>query len=789
MNGEYCGILYISMKLSLIKNLILLGLSGCFILTGSVILFYIFTPLPKGEIGNIASRQSIILTDRNDEFLFDFSENEKRTYTPIEEMSENIINATIAIEDHRFFEHGGIRIDALVRAFITNLMTLSFSQGGSTITQQMVKNVFLTSDRKIKRKLKEFLLTIKIERELDKDEILELYLNTISYGGVLYGVAEASNTFFGKKPSELTVAEAAYLAAIPNAPTYFSPYGQNKKDLEERKNKVLSLMFKHELITREEYASARREGVHFRQQNRFTVQAPHFVFFIKSLLEQEYGPRLKELEGQKIKTSLDLNLQKKVEEILKEFAPGLEKKSKAKNIASVVLSTNGDILAMVGSRDFFDADIEGRVNITTSRRQTGSTFKPIAYAKAFERGLRPETVVYDVPTQFNHTCDKDRFETTESGCYSPVNYSGEFLGPISLRNALARSINIPAIKTLYIAGVAETVTLAKQMGITTLTQNPYHYGLSLVLGGADITPLEMAQAYNVFANDGLFTPNRWYYTEKEPLRKRVLPEHITREITDILSDNEARAPTFGRNSAMNIQSPTVAVKTGTTNNIRDIWIVGYSPSAVVLVWAGNADGATLEGETSGFSLSRAFRDIMLTTSETYRQNGSYFQKNTVPPKPGPAILGGYVDTDEPHSILHYIQRDNPTQEAENPEENEVQYEHWEFGVQDWIEQNPTVMADSNTNRQNSIQFNIHSPNPEEDLPYNETVTIMAVQPPTKNRQYEFYVNETLVGSSHIPIFSFTPYTLFPQKPEEITIRVIATTEIGILLAEEVYRVK
>ena len=653
------------MSLSVVKNLFLIFLSAFFVCAGGVVLFYIFTPLPQGEVENIATKQSIILTDRNGEFLFDFSENEKRTHTPIEEISKNIINATIAIEDHLFFEHRGIRPDALLRAFITNILTLSFSQGGSTITQQMVKNVFLTSDRKIKRKLKEFLLTIKVEDQLSKEEILELYLNTIGYGGVLFGVAEASNTFFGKKPSEVSIAEAAYLAAIPNAPTRFSPYGKNRKDLENRKERVLFLMLENNMITREEYRESRNEQVHFKEQNRFAVQAPHFVFFVKGGLEREYGPRLRALEGQKIKTTLDLPLQKRVEEVIQKFAPQLEKRSGAKNIAAVILSKDGDILSMVGSRDFFDNEIDGRVNIITSRRQTGSTFKPIAYAKAFEKGLRPETVVYDVPTQFTHTCEKERFETTQDGCYSPVNYSGRFLGPLTLRNALAQSINIPAIKTLYMANVVDTVALARSMGITSLTQNPHHYGLSLVLGGADITPLELAQAYNVFANDGIFVPYKWLFTEGER-RRRVLTKEVARDITSILSDDVARAPAFGRNSAMNIKTPTVAVKTGTTNNIRDIWIVGYSPSVVVLLWAGNSDGTALEGETSGFTLARTFREIILAASETYNKNGPYFPPNTTPPKPAPDVVAGYIDTKEPHSILHYIQRNNLTKEVVDP---------------------------------------------------------------------------------------------------------------------------
>ena len=276
-----------------IKNILLLSLSVAFFTAGYVTLFYTFTPLPGIDIHNVVSKQSIILTDRNDEFLFDFSVNEKRTFVPYEEIAKNVINATIAIEDHLFFEHNGIRIDAFMRALINNIRTLSFSQGGSTITQQVIKNVFLTTEKKIERKMKEFLLAIKLEKQLEKEEILEIYLNTISYGGVSYGVAEASKSFYGKKPSELTIAESAYLAAIPKAPTYYSPYGRNRKALEARKNQVLQLMLKHNLITRDEYREARAEEVYFQDQDTFSIRAPHFVFFVKEQLEKEYGSGLK----------------------------------------------------------------------------------------------------------------------------------------------------------------------------------------------------------------------------------------------------------------------------------------------------------------------------------------------------------------------------------------------------------------------------------------------------------------------------------------------------------------
>lgn len=773
---------------TVIKNIVLLMISVALFTSGYVTLFYTFTPLPDADIESVASKQSIILVDRNEEFLFDFSVDERRTFILYEEVSENVIKATTAIEDHLFFEHNGIRIDAFLRALANNLRTLSFNQGGSTITQQVVKNVFLTTEKKIERKMKEFLLAIKLEKQLNKEKILELYLNTISYGGVSYGIAEASNTFYGKKPSELTVAEAAYLAAIPKAPTYYSPYGQNRKALEARKNLVLQLMLKHDFITREQYREARREGVYFQDRNTFSIRAPHFVFYVKEQLEKEYGAGLKALEGQKIKTTIDIEMQEEIEEMMREFIPEIEEKFGATNIASVVLAAEtGEILSMVGSRDFFNNEIDGKVNITTSLRQPGSTFKPIAYAEAFKKGLTPETIIYDVRTQFTYSCRKERFESTKSGCYAPLNYTGEFNGPMSLRNALAQSINIPAVKVLYIASIENVVRLAKKMGITSLTQKPEYYGLSLVLGGGDVTPLDLAQVYSVFANEGIYIPHTWKPVEEGKQGKRVLAKSIVQDLTDILSDNEARAPVFGRNSSLHIASPPTAVKTGTSDNARDIWVVGYSPGVVVLIWAGNSDSTLLENDATGFRLAPLFKKIMIMVSKRYGKQDAYFSKNTVPPELGPEILFGILDTKNPHNILHYIQRYRPTQPPRNPGDD-AQYEHWEYGVQEWIRENK--LSDSNRkNRNDGAVKNFSIEEPRSDIYFDEIVTIIPTEIQAKNAQYEFYVNNTLVGSSHLRTFSFDPKEILDKNEKEVTIRIIANTDQGVYIAEKKYEVK
>ena len=777
------------MKFKFIVNILLLLVSGGFLGLGVIFLFYVFTPLPNIEIQNIDSRQSIILEDRSGEFLFDFSKNEKRTYIPIEDISENIINATIAIEDHLFFEHSGVRIDAFLRALFNNITTQSFSQGGSTITQQVIKNIFLTTEKKIERKMKEILLAWKIEKLLEKDKILELYLNTIPYGGVIYGIGEASNSFFGKKPSEITIAEAAYLAAIPNASTYFSPYGSHKTALENRKNRIISLMLEHGFISREEYTKAKNDKVHFQEESRFVIQAPHFVFFVKKQLEKEYGQRLSSLEGEKIRTTIDLQLQKTIEDILNEASIKFKEKHNGENLAAVVLATKtGEILSMVGSQGFFNDDIDGGVNIITSLRQPGSTFKPIVYAKAFEKGLRPETIVYDVATQFTIICDKDRFESAEKdNCYSPFNYTEKFVGPITLKSALAQSINIPAVKVLYLAGAGEVISLAKDMGITSFKKQPYEYGLSMALGSVEVTPIELAQAYSVFANDGLFIPNTWKLTDTKPSARRVIPQNVSRDITEILSDDRARAPIFGFRSPLYIENQQVAVKTGTTNNSRDAWVVGYSPDVIVLIWGGNSDGTILENNAAGFSLARPFRDIMIESLNRYGLKGSYFPRNTSTPEISQNIVNGIIDSDNHHSILHYIDRKNfketPTDPATDP-----QYDHWEFGVQNWVSSNKEEVINRgvDTNVRYTERFLILTPPTETNLSLDDVVTVAATPITRETTEYEFYVNNKLIGSSHLPIFNFKPSQVIKDSSIEVTVRIIANNVLGVFSTERTY---
>jgi 1A family penicillin-binding protein len=598
-------------------------------LTLIILIFLVFgfsalwlSTLKIPDLGSFETRkvaESTKIYDRTGKvLLYDVHQNTKRTAVPFDTISRNIKNATIAIEDAEFYNHHGIRITSIIRAVLANIFSRGYSQGGSTITQQVVKNTLLTTDKSVARKIKEWYLSLKIERVFTKDQILSVYLNETPYGGSIYGIEEASRTFLGKSSSDLSIAESAYLAAIPQAPTFYSPYGSNKDKLEIRKDLVLQKMLENRFITQEEYASAKKEKVVFQPKDPYGILAPHFVEFIKQYLIDKYGESSIEENGYKVITTLDYDMQKKAETVVKEYALKNKELYNAENAALIAIDPKtGQILAMVGSRNYFDKEIDGNFNVTIHNRQPGSTFKPFVYATAFEKGYTPDTVLFDVPTEFQSTCTPDGRPINPNGdpnqCYMPENYDGLYLGPISLRNALAQSRNIPSIKTLYLAGIKDSIKTAQDMGITSLSNNPDQYGLTLVLGGGEVSLLDLTSAYGVFANNGIRNPYISIISvtdkngnEVESLRQRsesVMDQNITSQISNILSDNVARTPAYGENSPLYFPGRPVAVKTGTTNDYKDVWIVGYTPSLAVGAWAGNNNNTSMEKKVAGMIIA------------------------------------------------------------------------------------------------------------------------------------------------------------------------------------------
>lgn len=680
--------------------------------------------------------QSTKIYDRTGKvLLYDIFQDQKRTIVTFDKISPYIKEATMAIEDQDFYTHNGIKPTAFLRAIFINLTSLSYSQGGSTITQQVIKKTILSDDKTATRKIKEWILALRLEKMLTKDEIFELYLNEIPYGGNFYGVEEASQAYFGKKALDVTVAEAAYLAALPQAPSYYSPYGTHKKDLDDRKNVVLNEMKQMGYIDEEEYQKAKNEVVTFLPKEEKGIKAPHFVMFVKEYLVKKYGEEVLENGGLRVTTTLNYDLEKKAEEIALKYALINEKTVKGKNDGLVVIDPKtGEILTMVGSRDYFDKTIDGQYNIATAKRQPGSTFKPFIYAEAFNRGYTPETVLFNTETQFGTACSVDSMSSTPP-CYSPKNYNAKYTGPMALRDALAASVNVPAVKLLYLVGVQNAINLARSMGITSLT-NANQYGLTLVLGGGEVSLLDMTSAYGVFANDGVRNPyvailkiedaQGNVLEEITPKPTSVLNPESARRISSILSDNVARAPLFGSNSLVYFGGRDVAAKTGTTNDNKDGWLIGYTPSVVVGAWAGNNENTPMVG-MSGTIIApmwRALMDEALKTvpnesfidpivEDSYDikpilrgkwQGGISSISQTTPVTPAPfnnlmPIVPQQTDSLLPyesvsenlsggiHSILHWVDKSNPRGPIPTNPTSDPQYKYWEYSVQKWLQAN------------------------------------------------------------------------------------------------------
>lgn len=724
------------------------------------------------------------------------------------DISRNVKNAAVAIEDVEFYQHHGIKPTAILRAVFANLISVGYSQGGSTITQQVIKNALLTQDKSLSRKIKEWVLSLKLEKVMSKDEILTTYLNEAPYGGNIYGVEEAAKSFFGKNAFDLTLAESAYLAALPNAPTYFSPYGGNRKALEKRKNLVLEQMLKNKFITESEHAAALAEKVTFLQQEGAGIKAPHFVMKVKSELEQKYGSEIMRSGGFKVITTIDYDLQTKAEEIVKRYANENATKYNASNGAiTAVNATNGDILVMVGSRDYFDQNIDGNYNIATALRQPGSSFKPFVYATAFNKGYTPDTVLFDLPTQFSTECKPDGtpiIPGNEDKCYSPENYDGKFRGPITLRSALAQSINIPSIEVLYLAGIRDSINLATDMGISTLA-DPDRYGLTLVLGGGEVSLLDMTGAYAVFANDGVKVPphdilkiedgNGKIIYSYAPEIKKVLEQNIARKISDVLSNNEARSPSYGYGSPLYFPGYDVAAKTGTTNDYRDAWIIGYSPRVAVGAWAGNNDNSPMEKRVAGFIVAPMWNAFMQEVLKS--EPVSHFKK---PDEDSESALkpvlrgvwqggesyfidtrtGQYANASTPdeykqekiipnvHSILYWVNKGNPMGPKPDHPEIDSQFNLWEVPIQKWVSENninttlePVKIQTPATSAQQTDQpksLNVSFLSPGQGVTYlstNKINVLLSITSKYPVIQAEFYANGEFIGSVVNPPFSIS----------------------------------
>jgi len=814
----------------LFKNLAFF-FAGGFLLIMSLVIIWVFS-IKIPDFHSFETRKTINSTkiyDRTGQvLLYDINNDVKRTSISFEDMSVNIKNATVAIEDSNFYNEGGIRLTSIVRAAIADVFHVGKVQGGSTITQQLVKNTLLNSNKTIIRKVEEWILAVKIDRSMTKEKILEAYLNESPYGGNIYGVEEAAKMYFGEDAANLDLAQAAYLASLPQSPTTLSPYGKNKDKLDARKNLVLSRMLQLNFITKDQYNAAVNEVVTFLPQETGGIKAPHFVFFIKDYLEQKYGADKVEQGGLKVTTTLDYGLQQQAEQIVKDGALQNEKDYNATNAALVAIDpTTGQILTMVGSRDYFDKNIDGNFNVTTAGRQPGSSFKPFIYATAFDKGFTPDTVLFDLPTEFDTNCNA--YGNALSGhnqkdCYMPSDFDNKYRGPMTLRNALAQSINIPAVKLFYLVGIQDAFNVAENMGISTLT-DPSNYGLTLVIGGGEATLLDMTSAYGVFANNGTKNPttgilevqdqNGNVLEQFNPNPKNVLSKNTALTISDILSDNKARTPTFGANSVLNI--PNVAVKTGTTNNDKDAWTIGYTPSIAVGVWAGNNDNKPMKSGGSAVAApiwnkfitaamqnlpAQKFEKPNLTYDPTivkpvlrgfWQGNNNFFidkiSGKLATASTPPETREEKVVTDV-HSILYWVDRSNITGPAPTNPSKDSQFSHWEIPVQNWWAthagnypittwaEKPSVTDDVHTDANKPI-VSILEPNSTDTYTPDQKIKLqISSTGHFPLQKIDIFINDIYMETIKAPFdFSFTPSSLDSLK---------ATNEIKLISYDTVY---
>ncbi|MFH1461180.1 MAG: PBP1A family penicillin-binding protein [Patescibacteria group bacterium] len=816
---------------SLIKLIIFLGIIG--VLTVIIITAYFAKDLPDPtKIEDREIIESTKIYDRTGQIvLYDIHGEEKRTIIPLEEIPQFIKEATIAIEDDNFYHHIGLDWKGILRAAWANLTNQRIAQGGSTITQQFIKNAYLggpQSARTFARKIKEAILALLMERKYSKDEILGFYLNQVPYGSNAYGIEAASQTFFNKSAKDLTLAQGALLSALPNAPSYYSPSGSHPDELKVRQEDILDRMVNFGYLSQEQADQAKQEELKYASPG--DLKAHHFVTMVQEYLEDKYGSDYTDINmaGLKVYTSLDWSLQEAAEQAV---TKGTEKNTayRATNAALVAINPKtGQVLALVGSKNYS----EDQFNVATSpNRQPGSSFKPFAYAMAFKKGFTPETILFDLKTNFG------KFGPGEGQDYSPKNYDLKFRGPVTMRTALAQSINVPSVKTLYLAGVNDTINLAQDMGITTLKERN-RYGLSLVLGGGEVKLIDETAAYGVFAAEGIKHPLSFVLRIKDNQgnileefkddSNRVLDEQIARQISDILSDEEARAPIFGSHSKLYLPGRPAAVKTGTTQDYADGWTIGYTPSLVVGVWAGNNDFTKKmkEGAAGVYVAAPIWNDFMTgayqvktkeeKTSIDDSLKNELLQEFTLPketekftlPEPSPESnipmvngqiayqnkieidkISGKLATDltppdlikeriyqEVHSILYYLDQDDSN------------LANWEEPVKQWAlsqscaqgvcyNQNIPQEYDDIHTKENQPQVEIAFPQ-ENSLINGDKLTIQAqASAPLGIKQLDFFFNNQLVGTDQTPpytvTFSLSSY-LLPQEKQTIKVRAYDT---------------
>ncbi len=616
------------------------------------------------------SNLSTKIYDRNGKLLYDIYGDKDRALVNYSQLPPYVKQATIAIEDKNFYKEQGFSTLGIIRSILSTIF-LGRVEGGSTITQQVVKNTLLTPERTITRKIKEFILAVQVEHRYSKDEILQIYLNEVPYGGTAWGIEAAAQTYFGVEAKDLSLTEAVILAGLPQSPSTYTPFGSNPKAYIARANDVSRRMREDSYITKAQEDQLDRDvpNVKFNSNNK-GIAAPHFVFYVKDQLIKVYGEKFVEQGGLKVTTTLDLDLQNKVQQIVAEEIAKLADYHAGNGAAVVEDPKNGQILAMIGSKDYFAKDYDGQVNVAMSLRQPGSSLKPFTYATAFKAGYNPSFVLMDVPTEFPGGIGQPP--------YKPVNYDGKFRGPVQVRFALGNSFNLPAVKMLALVGIKNMLRTAYDAGLKTLEptdDNLKRFGLAVTLGGGEVRLADLTNGYATLADSGVYhdpisilkvqdRSGKTLQEVKDTQRKEVLGKDITFLISHILSDNNARSEEFGGSSLLNVSGKTVAVKTGTTDDKRDNWAVGYTPSIVVGVWVGNNDNSPMNQKiASGITGATPIWNRIISTALAGKGAESFSKPDNVNALEIDAFGGGLPCRDFPKRSEYFIKGTEPTRDC------------------------------------------------------------------------------------------------------------------------------
>lgn len=652
------------------STLIFFSLIALIVLTiFSFIVFAKDLPSPTKLTARDASLSTKIY-DRNNKLLYDIYGDKNRALVKWDQLPLYVKQATISIEDKNFYKHSGFSPLGILRSLVS-IFVFRNVQGGSTITQQVVKNTLLSSERTLPRKIKEFILSIQVERKYSKDEILQIYLNEVPYGGTAWGIEAASQAYFSKEAKDLSLTEAVILAGLPQRPSYYTPYGTNPKAYVPRAEDVARRMREDGYITREQEDQVKKEipNVKFSGNDK-GIRAPHFVFYVRDYLVEHFGEKLVEQGGLKVTTSLDLDLQDKVQKIVTDEVADVASLKVGNGAAVVIDPQTGQILSMVGSKDYFAKDYDGQVNVSTSLRQPGSALKPFTYATAFKAGYTPSYVIMDVPTEFPGGIGQPM--------YKPVNYDGKYRGPQQIRFTLGNSLNIPAVKMLALVGVKNMLRTAYDSGLKSLEptdENLKRFGLSVTLGGGEVKLLELTDAYGTFASGGIYhepvavlkvedRSGKVLDETKEFKGKEVMGRDIAFLISHILSDNNARSAVFGPSSLLNVPGKTVAVKTGTTDDKRDNWAVGYTPSVVVGVWVGNNDNSPMDAKiASGVTGATPIWNGVMQAALSDKKAEVFGKPDNVNAIEIDALGGGLPCRDLPKRSEYFIKGTEPTRDC------------------------------------------------------------------------------------------------------------------------------